>query len=502
MIYFYREVLSHKNRLTYSISSSFFGVSSKRGLGETFFKKVAKCWDSILSKLRKNQLRNSSAEFRSENDLKTSKKYQICFDRVFFEAKKDTALNSAVTILDPRTVADSHEVFNMNYPQSMGFQPSVLLLDSPTDWSKKIEYLKQANFWLPEETRSFLWNPQVQITPAPTRPTQLELTIRVITMDRPESLQRMLNSLVAAHYLGDIVHIEFHIDRPAASKTDISKYLAVRKIVEDFKWTQGSMKVFPEEVNAGIFKMWVKPFVQKSKDPSKLEILMVLEDDMVVSPFFYQWAKKVLLFYSPDTSNLYGFTIQRQHSVLGIEKGGRYQLTYVDKRVHPSFPFYRYQLLSTWGQFFFPQHWNAFVKWGLEARQNKSFSPCIPYLFCNKWYLDRPQHIWSIWFNYYVYQTGIVNLYINYNHYNSELDYGLLINYRESGLHFVKDNRNNEYANAQLINESMALRLLPLDRYPLYNFFFHRVKSETVLKNQWRFTSNFGNRSCITNLKS
>ena len=223
---------------------------------------------------------------------------------------------------------------------------------------------------------------------------------------------------------------------------------------------------------------------------------------MELSPYYYQWAKTILLKYEHHSmGNLYGFTLQRQHSVIGIKKGGKYQLTYVDKDVTPTSPFYRYQLLSTWGQFFFPRHWNAFVEWALVAREAKEFKPCVPYLFCNKWYLDRPQHIWSIWFNYYVYQTGITNLYINYNHYHPKIDYGLLINYREDGLHFSKSNTSNAFTNVLLINESMTIKMYPLERYPLYNFFFNRVRNEKSLKHQWRLTSTFGNRSCITNLK-
>jgi hypothetical protein len=249
--------------------------------------------------------------------------------------------------------------------------------------------------------------------------------------------------------------------------------------------------------------MWVRPF-PASVVSDATDFLMVLEDDMELSPFYYLWAKKVLLHYLPyEKGNLYGFTLQRQHSVLGIKKGGKYQLTYVDKQVDPSAPLYRYQLLSTWGQFFFPRHWNAFVQWALPARERHGrgeFSPCVPYLFCNKWYLDRPQHIWSIWFNYYVYQTGLTNLYVNYNNYSASQDFGLLINYRENGLHFTKKKVSNEFANVIMINDTLNMELPPLKSLPLYNFFFNLIDNEVILKHQWRFTSAYGNKSCITNV--
>jgi hypothetical protein len=366
-----------------------------------------------------------------------------------------------------------------------------------------VDILKENHLWLHADNRSSLWNPTVTDLPvATTTPTKvkIELTIRVITMDRPESLQRMLDSITVAHYDGATVHVEFHIDHPATKVVDTSKYQEVVKIANNFKWTHGKLSRHIQEKNAGIFNMWVKPFPTRN-DSATLEVLMVLEDDMTVAPYFFRWSREILSYYSVENQNLYGLTLQRQHSVLGIKKGGKYQLSYVDKDVAQASPFYRYQLLSTWGQFFYPGHWNAFVKWALVARQTKDFNPCVPYLFCNKWYLDRPQHIWSIWFNYYVYQTGLTNLYINYNHYHPDLDYGLLINYRENGLHFSKDNRTSTFSNVLLINESMSIKMYPLSRYPLYNFFFNRVRNEKSLKQQWRLTSNFGNRSCITNLK-
>mmetsp|Transcript_24438 Transcript_24438/g.35065 ORF Transcript_24438/g.35065 Transcript_24438/m.35065 type:complete len:892 (+) Transcript_24438:22-2697(+) len=500
---FLGEVFGHKNRVTYSISSSFFGISSKTGMGEVFFKKVAKCWESTLGKLRKAASRNLTTDFREEIESKTNKKYQMCFDRAYFEMKKDPASAAAISMIPIQTLTDSYETFELTVPQSMGFLPSVVLVDSPGDVPRKIELLKQWHLWLATEDRDITLNPLITVAVDKSL-QQVLLTIRIITMDRPESLARLLTSLQKAHYEGDTVHIEFHIDKPASSKKDTTKYEEVLKLSKEFEWPYGVKKLYPQTENAGIFKMWVKPFSDQN-DGSKLSILMVLEDDMEVSPYYYHWAKRVMVNYSSDNSNLYGFTIQRQHSVLGIKKGGKYQLTYVDKQVDPSAPLYRYQLLSTWGQFFFPRHWNAFVKWALPARQLHSrgaFTPCVPYLFCNKWYLDRPQHIWSIWFNYYVYQTGLTNLYVNYHHYSALHDFGLLINYRENGLHFSsKAGPPSEFANVIMINESFALQLQPLQKYPLYNFFFHSVKNELELKNQWRFTSAFGNRSCITNLK-
>jgi hypothetical protein len=231
---------------------------------------------------------------------------------------------------------------------------------------------------------------------------------------------------------------------------------------------------------------------------------MVLEDDIEVSPFFYTWAKKVLQTYAPHAEgNLYGFTIQRSHGIIGIKKGENWVESYHDRNVSRAAPFYRYQLLSTWGQIFFPRHWNAFVNWAVVAKNQVGFKPCVPYLISNYWYKANPEKIWSIWFNYFVYHSGLTNLYINFNHLSSDTNYALLLNYRENGLHyFSKSDTTAEIIKrivpAAFINESMQIELPPMNRIPLYNFFFNLVKNEDLLKHQWRFTSKVGDQ-CVLN---
>jgi hypothetical protein len=241
-----------------------------------------------------------------------------------------------------------------------------------------------------------------------------------------------------------------------------------------------------------------------SIDTAMQPFLMVLEDDVEVSPFFYTWAKKVLQTYAPHAEgNLYGFTIQRSHGIIGIKKGENWVESYHDRNVSRAAPFYRYQLLSTWGQIFFPRHWNAFVNWAVVAKNQVGFKPCVPYLVSNYWYQANPQKIWSIWFNYFVYHSGLTNLYINFNHLSSDTNYALLLNYRENGLHyFSKSDTTAEIIKrivpAAFINESMQIELPPMNRIPLYNFFFNLVKNEDLLKHQWRFTSKVGDQ-CVLN---
>ena len=487
------------------ISSDLFGISANGLKSDSFLRRVSRCVNGTITKGgRKGMGQRDEYSTPAIVNLK----YQSCIEKSYSELHRDgrkETIEQSFSYFSKEAVVNSHQFFVEKLPQSNGIIPALLHINSPSNESAKIALLKEWNMILENGNND---NPQVRSAPYVNHSTIRALipashsivTIRIITMDRPEPLRRLLISLQDAIYDSEAVHIEFYVDKPAQGK-DTTNYNAVVSIVNAFVWTHGTVKRHFEAQNAGIFKMWVRPFPAEDHQGPVKHFLMVLEDDMQLSPYYYMWAKRVLLNYSPhEEGNLYGFTIQRQHSVIGIKKGGKYELTYVDKRVPVSSPFYRYQLLSTWGQFFYPRHWNAFVEWALKARQQVGFDPCVPYLFCNKWYLDRPHHIWSIWFNYYVYQTGLTNLYLNYNYLDKQKDYGLLINYRENGLHFSKKKLQSEFANVILINETMKIPLPSLTSFPLYNFFFAAVDNEELLRHQWRFTSNFGNNSCITNI--
>jgi hypothetical protein len=130
---------------------------------------------------------------------------------------------------------------------------------------------------------------------------------------------------------------------------------------------------------------------------------------------------------------------------------------------------------------------------------------------CNEWYWKASKKIWSIWFNYYVYHSGLTNLYINYNHVDKYKNYALLFNHRENGLHYFSKPKEKVVVAAVaevktkkrrlsevFISESLRAVLPPLTQIPLYDFFFNIVGNENLLQHQWRFTSNYRDK-CITN---
>ena len=459
--------------------------------------------------------------------------YQSCMEKGLFDMRREVKRTQPFHFFNIDEVANSKLTFKLNIPQSKGDLPAMLLIDEPIEEASRIELARVWNLNLKPGEND---HPKVKHAPyvshnsiekeltATAAPTakRIVLTIRIITMDRPSSLERLLASLSEAYYDGNVVHIEFFVDKPNPT-VDHTKYNAVVELVKAFKWKHGNVHKNFERKNAGIFKMWVRHF-PVNESSTEEHCFMVLEDDVEVSPFFYLWTKRVLMTYGPHAEgNLYGFTIQRSHSIIGVKKGEKWTETFHDRTVSRSSLFYRYQLLSTWGQVFFPRHWNAFVDWAVVAKNQIGFHPCVPYLVGNEWYWKAAKKIWSIWFNYFVYHSGLTNLYINYNQLDKSVNYALLINHRENGLHYFSKSKEKavvpvtvtvpvpvtviepEVANNRqrrlsevFISESLKAMLPPMSEIPLYNFFFNIVENENLLKHQWRFTSNYRDK-CITN---
>ena len=150
----------------------------------------------------------------------------------------------------------------------------------------------------------------------------------------------------------------------------------------------------------------------------------------------------------------------------------------------------------------FPDQWNEFVKWALDIKKNSpSFKPCIPFFISNRWYLEKPQNIWSVWFNYYIYRKGWYSLYINYSIYPYEDDdsyYSLIKNSRADGLHFKRNSSDplGMQDKVEFLLEVPPKMFLPPQRYPLYDYHFKFLRDSSALDNRWRIMSGVENQ-CI-----
>lgn len=112
-----------------------------------------------------------------------------------------------------------------------------------------------------------------------------EISISVITDDRPKSLARLLRSLENAHYFGDTVNIRINMEQTADIQT--------HELVERLHWVHGQVYLHHRVVHAGLLTAIVESWYPQSNDSYGV----LLEDDVEVSPLFYAWMKMAILHY-------------------------------------------------------------------------------------------------------------------------------------------------------------------------------------------------------------
>jgi len=182
--------------------------------------------------------------------------------------------------------------------------------------------------------------------------------IVVVAFNRSESLSRILNSLDNADYK-DIKEIPLFISIDYANDNQ-----NILDIANNFNWKYGEKKVLYQQTNLGLRKHILKC----GSLVSKFDSIIVLEDDLLVSPFFYSYALAALTFCEEKEYiggvSLYNhqLNVQTNTNFLPIDDG--YDNWY-------------FQFASSWGQAWTRTQWQGFTKW-YESQGTLKDNPQIP----------------------------------------------------------------------------------------------------------------------------
>lgn len=260
------------------------------------------------------------------------------------------------------------------------------------------------------------------------------LRIVVLTWRRFASLQRLLNSLNNARYGSNRLLLEIHIDgKKSNNDSNWNKTVAVANA---FRFVNGETRVRVESENRGLAKAWFSAWEPETECPLRT---IILEDDIELSPFWFEWLHRVWLCYA-DRSDLGGITLQRQQiratdgRVVEIENKG---------------PFL-YKLVGSWGFSPNPVFWREFLSWKLSLAAD--FIPEVPGLIMTTWHKSvKSGSMWTLWWIYFCEQKGLFTLYANApnkqtlggnhrevgEHYNSapKIDFPLVSNWPEQWNH-------------------------------------------------------------------
>ena len=110
----------------------------------------------------------------------------------------------------------------------------------------------------------------------------------VLAYDRPRALERLLTSIAGAAYPGERVPLVISID-PGGSRE-------VGRLAEHFSWSHGRKQVLVADRHLGLVA-----HVERASDLAREHgAIILLEDDLVVSPSYYSYAASALDFYRED----------------------------------------------------------------------------------------------------------------------------------------------------------------------------------------------------------
>lgn len=200
----------------------------------------------------------------------------------------------------------------------------------------------------------------------------MNIAICCIAYNRVESLRRLLNSLNSANYNEKV---------PLVISVDKSDTYDVENLAKSFEWKYGEKRIIRHQKNLGLRKH----VLSCGELLNEFEAIIVLEDDVIVSPAFYQYSKQCVEHFYNDNRiagiSLYGWSMNS----------------------HNFFPFipiknnsdvYLLQLAQSWGQVWMRRQWKEFIDW-----YNKSFAP-----FCLQPHLPRSICYWSdkSWLKYHI----------------------------------------------------------------------------------------------------
>lgn len=269
--------------------------------------------------------------------------------------------------------------------------------------------------------------------------------IVVVAYNRLEPLKRLLNSLERIVVSEGEARLIISIDNDDDKNQFIADY------ANKFNWTLG-----PKEVVYHKKRLGLKEHILKCGNlTKKFDRVILLEDDLYVSPYFLEYTKKAQDFYMND-EHIAGVSLYH------------YRHNEVDKA--PFMPFaddsdvYFIQMASSWGQSWTQKQWGEFWNWysnnpdltsikGLpqnilawkETSWKKYF---ISYLIDTHKYFVFPVQSYTTNFN----DPG--THYLFHSHYSQS---PLMVRYKEPSFMAFKDARNVYDVNFEIVPETIKL---------------------------------------------
>lgn len=261
-------------------------------------------------------------------------------------------------------------------------------------------------------------------------------TIVVPAYNRPASLQRLLDSLQQANYPSN-VRLVISLDSGGKNQAE------VKEVADQFHWAHGKKELIHHSERLGLIgNVFFCGGLAK-----KYGAIILLEDDLVVSRAFYQYAQQAMNFYGAD------------ERIAGISLNALWFNGYTHQ---PFIPYLDnsdvFFLPIAWyhGQLYTAEQWTAFEQWQQTASWQITSHDHLHEMF-----QKFPRTDWFPFKTKYLVQTGRYYLFPRES---------LTSNYGDEGTHFRYSTRFFQLPRQHFRQQ---FRFLPLDEaVAVYDSFF------------------------------
>lgn len=286
---------------------------------------------------------------------------------------------------------------------------------------------------------------------------KIKPAIAVVAYDRCDSLLRLLKSIENAIFFDDDIPLIISIDY-----SDVND--KILQIADAFEWKHGRKRIVNHKRNLGLRK-----HILECGDYSlEYGAVIVLEDDLVVAPDFYNFAMKAQEFYCEDAR------------IAGVALYSHEWNGYVRRRFIPVMTggdVYFGQFSITWGQCWTKEQWSSFKEW-YNAHQKLDQQSNMP---DNIW--EWSVNSWGKYFVYYILDTN-KNYVIPYR--------ALSTCFSEAGVHIKNISLDNQ---VRLFHGSKEYEFVNFEDGTHYDIFFENMDLVEDLK---KYTD--GNKNICINL--
>ena len=247
-----------------------------------------------------------------------------------------------------------------------------------------------------------------------------KVAIVVVGYNRLKSIKRLIDSLLSASYPSNDIPLVISID--ASGDQDLYNY------VNDLIWPFGEKIINIQKIRLGL-----KEHIYKCGDLTRFfRAIILLEDDLFVSPNFYSYVLQTLDKYGA-CDNIAEISLYKN------ERNGYVGLHF--ENYQNGSDVFLMQDVSTWGQCWNARMWNSFVQWRVNHTEEYIQSVDMPDII-KKW-----ERAWSKYFNAYVVDTAKYVLYPNV---------AVTTNFSDAGEH---GGDNNSIVQVNLLQRDVTYRL-------------------------------------------